>query len=212
MEFRWLTQEEQRTRVVETGSLAEVLALAQQLQAEGEAQFSEEQVVEMGRELGVQPQYIREALRLRRRTAQPPRSLPTESEPVRIGDAPATSLARALAVGVGLGTLPMALIALAHSNAEPVTFFVLIATLVAGWSARHPRLAGVAGAVTAPIIVLASAIFMGAHQMPGLEAEAFFFSLLSFTPLGAATARLAARLHSRLERLTDAPRLKASSH
>ena len=32
---------------------------------------SEEEVVEMGRELGVRPEYVREALRLRRRVAEP---------------------------------------------------------------------------------------------------------------------------------------------
>src|SRR5439155_21461146 len=66
MEFRWLTHEERRPRAVESGSLSEVLALAQKLQAEGEGLVSEEQVIEMGRELGVRPEYVREALRLRR--------------------------------------------------------------------------------------------------------------------------------------------------
>src|SRR5262249_43067931 len=79
MEFRWLTTDEQRTRAVESSTLSDVLALAQQLQAEGEGSVGEEQVLEMGRELGVQPQYIREALRLRRRAEEPARSLADEA-------------------------------------------------------------------------------------------------------------------------------------
>src|SRR4029077_20640933 len=78
MEFRWLTNEERRTRTVESSALSEVLALAQKLQAEGEGLVSEEQAVEMGRELGLRPDYVHEALRLRGRAAQPARALPPE--------------------------------------------------------------------------------------------------------------------------------------
>src|SRR6266851_4143376 len=78
MEFRWLTSDERRTRAVESSSLSEVLALAQNLQAEGEGLVSEEQAVEMGRELGVRAEYVHEALRLRRRAAQPAGTLPPE--------------------------------------------------------------------------------------------------------------------------------------
>src|SRR5439155_3929282 len=78
LEFRWLTSEERRTTTVENGSLSEILALAQKLQAEGETRVSDDQVVEMGRELGVQPHYIHEALRLRRRAGHSTRALQAE--------------------------------------------------------------------------------------------------------------------------------------
>jgi hypothetical protein len=205
MEFRWLNSEEQRTRAVESASLAEVLALAQQLQAEGEARVSDEQVVEMGRELGIRPEYVREAMQLRRGTASP---TPVRPEALLQNAAPPSrpvggSLMSALCTGIGLGTLPMALIALAESHAQPISLFVLFATLAAGWSARHPRLAGAAGAVTAPLIVLASLIFLESSHYTGMRPEAFLFSLLSFTPLGSVAGRLGAALHRRLERVAE---------
>src|SRR6188472_4466622 len=113
MEFRWLTPEEQKTRAVESASLAEVLALAQKLQAEGEARVHDDQVVEMGRELGIRPEFVREALRLRRGAVGPvvERGEPADLEAATLGRRGNHSLARALCVGIGLGTLPMALFA-----------------------------------------------------------------------------------------------------
>jgi hypothetical protein len=208
MEFRWLTSDEQRTRAVESASLADVLALAQQLQAEGEARFTDEQVVEMGRELGVHPQYVLEALRLRRRAAQPAPLLQPEPAPERPLQEPLAQVLRASVLGLGLGTFPMAMIALAQSHSEPMAFFVLIAALAAGWSARHPRLAGLAGAAAAPLVVIVSPSFLGATDAwPG----AFFLALLSFTPLSSALARMAAGLRGRIERLAEVPQLSVSS-
>jgi hypothetical protein len=211
MEFRWLTTEKQRSRAVESHTLSDVLALAQQLQAEAEGQVTDDQVVEMGRELGVQPEYIREALRLRRRPVAS-RVAPSQ-HPGLIDTSPSgSSLGRALTMGLGLGTLPMALIALADSHAQPVAFFTLIATLAAGWAARQPRLAGTAGMVTAPLIVLVSAMFLTSIPVYGLRPEAFFISLLSFTALGGGISRFAAGLRDRLERLGERPPLPASHH
>jgi hypothetical protein len=211
MEFRWLTSEEQQTRVVESQSLSEILALAQRLQAEADGQVSDDQVVEMGRELGVQPEYVREALNLRRRAASPATTNLLSPQASVPGRPVSPSLGQALALGVGLGTLPMALIALANSSAEPVSFFVLIGTLAAGWSARHPRLAGRAGSLTALIVVLASTLFLSAVH-PGFGPEAFIFSLLSFTPLGAGVARFGAALRGRLERIGEQPPHPVSGH
>lgn len=211
MEFRWLTSEEQRTRAVESQSLSDILSLAQQLQAEAEGQVTDDQVVEMGRELGVQPEYVREALRLRRRPPIPGLP-PPQDHGALVTSRSGNSLGRALTLGFGLGTLPMALIALANSNAQPVAFFVLLATLAAGWTARQPRLAGTAGMVTAPLIVLASALFLSSLPVYGLRPEAFLFSLLSFTPLGGGVARFAAALRDRLERLGERPPLPVSHH
>src|SRR5215217_5221433 len=100
MEFRWLTSEEQRTRAVESRSLSEVLALAQRLQAEAEGQVTDDQVVEMGRELGVQPEYVREALSLRRRAAKPAAMSAQLSEVHAPGRAVSSSLGQALALGI----------------------------------------------------------------------------------------------------------------
>src|SRR3954447_18164586 len=114
MEFRWLTTEEKRSRSVEIGSLPEVLALAQKLQAEGGGLVAEDEVVEMGRELGVRPEYIREALRLRQGATQPAATTPRARNDVR-NDAqweasPTGRVVQAALLGLGLGTLPLALI------------------------------------------------------------------------------------------------------
>jgi hypothetical protein len=205
MEFRWLTPEEQRSRTVESNSLAEVLSLAQKLQADGEALVSEEQAVDMGRELGIRPEYIWEALRLRRRSSEPPPRL--HAEPTQASsDHPRSTIARAATVGFGLGTLPLAMEALSQCNALPVSLFVLIAVLFSGWTARLPRLAGKAGALAAPAVVIACLFY----NPPGLSPQAFFFSLVSLTPLGAAVGRAAATVRHRKERLGEQQQLTAS--
>ncbi len=209
MEFRWLTSEEQRTQVVEGGSLSEVLAQAQQLQAEAEGRFTEEQVVEMGRELGVRPEYVREALRRRGRPAAPARAMPS-SHPEAPVARPLATIGRAGLLGFGIGTFPLALIALANGNAESLTLFAFVAMFVAGWSARQPRLAGIAGALTVPATVLVTGLCLESMGVRGLEPGAFFLALLSFTPLGSAVGRWAARLRQRAEQAAEAPVLPAA--
>jgi hypothetical protein len=206
MEFRWLSPEEQRARAVETNSLAEVLSLAQKLQAEGEVLVSEEQAVEMGRELGVQPEYVREALRLSRRSPQPQPHPHAEPISASADHGPRRTILSAAMVGFGVGTLPLALDALARSHAEPLALFVLMAALFAGWSARLPRLAEKASAVAAPAVILASSLY----PSPFLSPEAFFFAVLSFTPLSATVGRAAAAVRRRAERLAEPQRLTTS--
>src|SRR5436305_14726419 len=106
MEFRWLTCDERRTGAVESQSLSEVLALAQKLQAEGDGLVSEEQVVDMGRELGVRPEYVREALRLSGRAAQPRRRAPAETAPPPTSQERRAGDAQGPLGWVGLGMLP----------------------------------------------------------------------------------------------------------
>src|SRR6266851_3215430 len=132
MEFRWLTHEERRVRTVESNSLSEVLALAQKLQADSEGSVGEEQVVEMGRELGVRPEHVREALRLRRRAAQPARNLPPEPAPA--GHSAIHAAASALVIMFALLMLPSVSRAFYLSNREPVwILFTFAAAVVAGW-------------------------------------------------------------------------------
>jgi hypothetical protein len=207
MEFRWLTREERQTHTVESGSLSEILALAQKLQAEGEGLVSEEQVIEMGQELGVRPEYAREALRLRRRSAQPAQTLRTAPDLLPVEHNPTARVVQAGLLGLGLGTLPMALLALAHSNAEPVALCALVAAFTAGWSARYPRLAAVAGTLAVPAVIVAAALFTG---FPSQGPEAFFLSLLSFSPLGSAAGRGAARVRRWMEHPADREPLAAS--
>src|SRR5215212_4873335 len=211
LEFRWLTSEERRSTTVESGSLSDVLALAQKLQAEGETRVCEEQVVEMGRELGVQPQYIREALRLRRRTAQPARSLQTEPTLPPTDHNPIASVAQVLLLVFALGLLPRSMEALLRSHVTPQLFltFVIFSSILAGWSARYSRLAGVAGALAIPVLLLVAAFYP--FYDPGLRADAVFFSLISLCPLGSALGRVAARARRWAERFVDRPRL-ASGH
>lgn len=207
MEFRWLTTEERRGQTVENGSLTDILALAQKLQADGEGRVSEDQVVEMGRELGVRTEYIREALRLRCRSAQPARSLQPEPTLPPTDHNPIASVAQVLLLIFALGMLPRAMVALDRSNITPQLFlmFTILSTMLAGWSARYSRLAGVAGAVAIPILLLVAA-FYSIYQ-PGLTFEAVFFSLLSLCPLGSALGRVAARARRFAERFVDRPPL-----
>jgi hypothetical protein len=211
MEFRWLPTEEQRAQPVESSSLSEILALAQQLQAKGEGTVSEEQVVEMGRELGIQPEYLREALRLRRRPARP---LPVETgapEPATEEGHSLATVARATMLGLGVGTLPFALWALASSDAAAVPLLVLGASLVAGWSARSSRLAGITGTGAAVATTMVAGVFFAAISRH-FGSEALIFPLLSFPSLGAAAGRFAARRRREAEHRTGRTGLTASGH
>jgi hypothetical protein len=214
MEFRWLTTEEQRERAVESGSLSEVLALAQKLQAEGEGLVTDDQVIEMGRELGIRTEYVREALRLRQRAAHPTTATRVEPDHGSLTPQPMALAVHAALLGIGMGTLPLALTALSQSNNGPVALFLLMASLAAGWSARASRLAGVAGALAAPAVILAAAFFTHSDSWhgPGLGREAFFLSLLSFPPLCAAAGRAAAKVRRWTERLAERSPLTASGH
>jgi hypothetical protein len=209
VEFRWLTTEERRSQMVENGSLTDILALAQKLQADGEGRVSEDQVVEMGRELGVRPEYIREALRLRRRSAQPARSLQPEPTLPPTDHNPIASVAQVLLLVFALGMLPRALEALGRSHVAPQLFliFTILSTMLAGWSARYSRLAGVAGALAIPILLLVAAFYP--IYGPGLGSDAVFFSLISLCPLGSALGRIAARARRWAERFVVRPSLTA---
>lgn len=210
MEFRWLTTEERRTRAVESGSLSDVLALAQKLQSEGEGLVNEEQVVEMGRELGIRPDYVREALRLRRRSAQPARTL--EADPVLppTDHSPIAAAGQVLLTVFALGMLPRAGEALWSSSVPPQLFFLfaLLSSLTAGWSARYSRLAGIAGALAVPVLLLVAALY----RSPGLGGDAVFFSLLSLCPLCSVVGRAAARGRRWAERNADRLRLTTARH
>jgi hypothetical protein len=211
MEFRWLTCDEPRTRAVESQTLSEVLALAQKLQAEGDGLVSEEQVVDMGRELGVRPEHVREALRLRRRAAQPARTVQTEPNLPPTDHNPIAAAAQVLLGVFALGLLPRAADALYRSQVGIGLFFfaAFIASLAAGWSSRYSRLAGIAGAAVVPILLLVAALY---PYQPSLGRGAVFFSLLSLCPLCSATGRLGGRARRWAERFVERPRLSASRH
>jgi hypothetical protein len=206
MEFRWLTPEERRACAVESGSLAEVLALAQKLQAEGEELLTEEQVVEMGRELGIRPEYVCEALALRQRATQPARALQMEPEPRE--ERPLAAVGQTLLLLFAIGLFPATIGALHQSHMEPVPCFALIAAAVTGWVARYPRLAAVGGALTVPITLCIGAfysqLYSHSNGSSGMD-EAIFFSLLSLGPLCSLVGRGAAKLRRWAERLTDRP-------
>src|SRR2546426_168277 len=180
MEFRWLTSEERRTKTVESGSLAEVLALAQQLQAEAEGLLSEEQVVEIGRELGIRPEYVREALALRQRVPQPAQPMPAPR--LEAADEwPLAAVVRALLLVFGLALFPVANIAIDRSGMQPLPLVALIAAAVTGWVARYPRLAAIGGALAVPAVLVGMA--MHPYGSGSGKDAAVFFSLLSLCPL-----------------------------
>ena len=111
-----------------------------------------------------------------------------------------------------LGMLPRAMEALYRSHVIPSLFltFTILAASLAGWSARYSRLAGVAGAVTIPVLLLVAAFYP--FYNPGLGADAVFFAMISLCPLGSAMGRVAARARRWAERFVHRPRLSASSH
>jgi hypothetical protein len=166
----------------------------------------------MGRELGVRPEYIREALRLRRRSGQPARSLQAQPTLPPTDHNPIAAVAQVLLTVFALGMLPLAGAALDQSSISPPFFFfcALVASLAAGWSARYSRLAGIGGALSIPVLLLVAAFYP--VYSPGLSAGAVFFSLLSLCPLGSVAGRAAARARRWAERVVDRPRLTAAGH
>jgi hypothetical protein len=213
MEFRWLTTDEQRTRAVESSTLSDVLALAQQLQSESEGWVGEDQVVEMGRELGVQPQYIREALRLRRRASQPARALRAESAAVSSNPNPLAVAAQTLATLWGLLLLPLVSQGLQACNSrEGWIVITLLCAAITGGSVRASRLAGLAGALAAPAILIIASFYNTYGPGDPLSRHAIFFFLLSLCPLGATAGRTAAAVRRWLERLADRQQLPVPGH
>ena len=166
----------------------------------------------MGRELGVRPEYVREALRLRGRAAQPGRTLQPELTLPPTDHNPIAAASQLLLTVFAIGMLPRAGDALFRSSVNPglFLFFALIASLAAGWSARYSRLAGAAGALAVPVLLLVAAFYP--YSGPSLGGDAVFFSLLSLCPLGSAIGRLGARTRRWAERFVDRPRLTASHH
>jgi hypothetical protein len=211
MEFRWLTPEEKRTPVVAQTSLSEVLALAQQLQAEGDSHLGEEQVVEMGRELGVQPEYVREALRLRRRAAEPAAVLAEETRVCPSAGNVVGVTANALVNLCALLLLPLVLHRFAHWEVGHGWIFIAaLAAAITGWTARAPRLAALAGIVSLPAVLFVSYCYARVIG-PGfwLSTGSLLLTLISLCPLAATTGRSAARLRDWAERLVSRERLTA---
>jgi hypothetical protein len=209
MEFRWLTSEEQRARIVESRSLSDVLALAQKLQAESDGQVSDEQVVALGQELGIRPEHVREALRLRRRAPQPtpvPRTETTTQMPNAVAAAGQT-----LTTVCALLLLPLAMNIFGLS---PVwMLFALLAAAATGWAVNARRLAGVAGAVAVPAVLLISffyAMVGGPGYWPGVGG--LLISLLALCPLGFNVARGAAALRRWAERLVRREHVAIAEH
>jgi hypothetical protein len=212
MEFRWLAQEERQAQSVESGSLPEVLALAQKLQADAEGRLSEEQVTEMGRELGIQPEYVREALRLRRSGPPVPEVVETAAHPERGGRSPVGAVAHFFMLVFAAGLFPVAAQAIYWAFGDPIA--VLLASFLlaamAGWCARYPRLAAIAGAFAVPLVLLLASLYAGPGQIR--VGEATFLSLLSLCPLCTVMGRGGAKLRRWMEALAARERETAPGH
>jgi hypothetical protein len=202
MEIRWLTAEEQKPVQVESGAVSEVLALAQKLQADREDRFTEAQVVEMGQELGIRPEHVREALRLKRAPLEPARSPPPVTPHREPSGGSLAAVGHVALVTAALGMLPHAISAANRTflgdglAALLVPFFV---AGIAGWHARLSRLAGIAGAAALPLVMM---ILLTYSRGFG-QGETFVLSLLSAAPLCGYTGRAAAKLRQRMERLAE---------
>lgn len=208
MEFRCVTQEERRAPAVESSALSEVLALAQRLQAESDGLINEAQVVEMGRELGVRPEYVRAAIRRHQRAVPPARPAPSEPLPPPPDHQPVLAASQALVTICAVLLLPRTADLLNLSGRDPVWILIaLAAAWIAGWSARQPRLAGVVGAVALPLILFVSSFYRLPWHPPGIRGEAIAFSFLSLGPLCAATGEAAGRLRRRKEYPPDRDRM-----
>jgi hypothetical protein len=214
MEFRWLTTEEQRTQAVESGTLSDVLALAQNLQAEGEGLVGDDQVIEMGRELGIRPEYVREALRLRRPTR--PSALALSSEPAHLSSRhnPLAAVAQLFLGVFAVSILPVAMGLMIGSNASPVwMLFAFLVALMAGWTARYPRLAAVAGALAVPLVIVITGFFHATFDRnPFVRGDELILALLCCTPACSLVGRAATRVRQWLERQEDRGRLPAPGH
>jgi hypothetical protein len=200
MEFRWLSAEEQRARCVESRSLSEVLTLAQKLQAEADGLLTEEQVIETGRELGIRPEYVREALRLRQ---QPP---PLGPSPVAEATlAPFESRWAAVAQGFvvmgALGLFPWTMHRLDDIQLAPMAWFAFPAAIIAGWIARYPKLAALAGALAVPVVLCVAGVYGLTGQ--GLPIEIIALSIATFCPLCSVAGRAGAKLRRWAERLVE---------
>src|SRR5438874_3114335 len=103
-----LATQERAVSAVDDHALSEILALALKLQAQEDETLSEAQVLEMGRELGIRPEFIHEALRLKGRFPNP---TPLEMDAphprlVSDGDGAIATVARTLLSLFALGMLP----------------------------------------------------------------------------------------------------------
>ena len=207
MEVRGLNPEERAARVVESSSVSEVLALAHKLQAEAEGLLTEEQLFELGRELGVEPQYVREALRLRHRAAQPVREAAAMPAPVAAEERCLISVGQAFMLLASLSIVPVAMGALDDYGLIGAPFFALFAAFIVGWCARYSRLAGIAGALAVPLALVVGAFYHGGGSWNGLfhSVPTAFVALLAFGPLCWATGRGAVRLRRWLERSMRVP-------
>src|SRR5947208_1478359 len=105
MKLRWLVPGEKQPRAVESSSVSDVLALAMRLQTQAEDCVSEDHLLEMGRELGIRPEYVREALMLRRQSMRPDQAekqtvAPTRPDGGSLVAATVRSLLTVFAVGL----------------------------------------------------------------------------------------------------------------
>jgi hypothetical protein len=201
---------------VDSHAMADILALALKLQAQGEEMVSTSQIVEMGRELGIHPEYVHEALRLKGRGPAPATSAPMAADLLRsqeADDAPAR-VTRTLVTLFAVGMLPVAWDALARDAVGAVPPFALLAAAIAGWSAGYPRLARVGGALACPLVLLVSSVYTspyGGIYTPLTDPKTLLLALLSLCPLCSSAAAGSAWLRRRLDRLTNRVHLKPVS-
>jgi hypothetical protein len=206
-----LATQERAVSAVDNHALSEILALALKLQAREDETLSEAQVLEMGRELGIRPEFVYEALRLKGR-ASSPATTETAVHHRRLvvdGDGAIATVTRTLISLFALGMLPGAWELLAQHGAGGVPAFALLVALIAGWSARYPRLARVSGALACPLTLLVAS-FYSAHHYRGPfyswpDSQTIFFALLALCPLGSSVASGSARFRRWMERLVDRP-------
>ena len=203
MDARWSTAEGSRSHAVPGDAVSDTLALAMKLQTQGEAMVDEERMVAMGRELGIQPEYVRQAL-VMMRDAGAPAAAPSPPALGNAGDSlPLAAAGRTLSIVFSVLLLPLVFRLLPSYHMALVLLIALAAAFVAGWAARLPRPAALAGAFACPVVLVAAAL-NGGHGW-SLTPEGLFAALLSliaFGPLCSAAGTAAASLRRWEERLT----------
>lgn len=196
---RWIP-EKAEARGLESESVTEVLALALQLQSDAGGLLSEEQVIEMGRELGIAPHHVRAAMRLRQGVGPSASAVPRPTD-----DAPGNRVlawvGRALLVLLGVGMAPVLLQWMAMTGGGLVALLALPSAAFVGWLARYPRLAALGGALTVPIWVLCYFFYfvMFNWGRPYPLDETIVGSLVLLSPYCAAAGAGAAALRRWLE-------------
>ncbi len=183
----------------DAGAATEILTLALRLQTQSEQNLPDAHLVELGQELGIRPEYIREALLLQAR-GQSASSLPI-NEPAVVERASIVPAVRRVGITLvylaSLGLIPRALSALGDHPGEPlgVAICAVFWAVLCGLAAGEKWVARVAGVLAVPLVWFLASLYEQVY--PG----SLGIFLLAFAPLAASAGDIGGRTRRFGERL-----------